>query len=52
MRHARRPVQSATVNRCIATISAVLNYAHERGWYASPASDEQLDAPQGHVLDG
>ena len=35
MRHAKRPVQSATVNRYLARISAVLNYAHERGWIAS-----------------
>ncbi len=34
-RHAKRPVRAATVNRYLATISAVLNYSHERGWIAS-----------------
>jgi integrase len=34
-KHGKRPLQPATVNRYIATISAVLNYAHEREWIAS-----------------
>lgn len=32
LKHAKRALQPATTNRYAATLSAVLNYAHERGW--------------------
>ena len=49
MRHAKRPVQSATVNRYIATISAVLNYAQERGWIASVPRVTKLEEEKKRV---
>ncbi len=34
-KHAKRPPQPATVNRCLATICAILDHAQGRGWIAS-----------------
>jgi integrase len=43
MKHAKRPLRPATVNRYMATLSALLNYAHERGWLTSVPRLRKLD---------
>ncbi len=43
LKHAKRPLSPATVNRYISTLSAVLNYARERGWLTSVPRIRKLD---------
>ena len=43
LKHAKRPLRPATINRYAATLSAVLTYAHERGWVSSVPRIRKLD---------
>jgi integrase len=49
LKHAKRPLQPATVNRYMATLSAVLSFAQDRGWIVSVPRLRRLDEGNSRV---
>lgn len=43
LKHAKRTLRPATVNRYMATMSVILRFAHERGWITSVPRFRKLD---------
>ena len=48
-KHGSRALKPATVNRYMATLSAVLNYAQERGWITAVPRIRKLEEPHTRV---